>query len=93
MASLLSDTSVWYSVLPYVIDYNLARTDSKPGWCSASRSVLDYTNILHLNATSHYHVDAYIHERSQGTFQSSNPIGQYIIHNYMCICTNALTPP
>ena len=27
------------------------------------------------------------------TFQNSNPIGQYIIHDYMCICTVALTTP
>jgi len=29
----------------------------------------------------------------RSTFQSSNPIGQYIIHNYMRICTVALTTP
>jgi len=30
---------------------------------------------------------------SRSTFQSSNPIGQNIIHNYMRICTVALTTP
>ena len=30
---------------------------------------------------------------SRSIFQSSNPIGQYIIHDYMHICTIALTTP
>ena len=32
-------------------------------------------------------------EPSRGTFQSSNPIGQYIIHDYIRICAIALTQP
>ena len=32
-------------------------------------------------------------EPSRSTFQSSNPIGQYVIHNYMHICAIALTTP
>ena len=34
-----------------------------------------------------------LNDLSRSTFQSSNPIGQYIIHNYMCICAIALTTP
>ena len=30
---------------------------------------------------------------SRSTFQSSNPIGQYITYKYMCICTVAQTTP
>ena len=30
---------------------------------------------------------------SRSTFQRSNPIGQYIIHNYIHICAIALTTP
>ena len=39
------------------------------------------------------HVDVNICDLYRSTFQSSNPIGQNIIHNYMRICAVALTTP
>ena len=30
---------------------------------------------------------------SRSSYQSSNPIGQYIVHIYMCICAIALRTP
>ena len=55
----------------------------------------DYVGLLHIQYNYVQDSEGYYetNPNSHMGFQSSNPIGQFIIHDYACICTIALTTP